>query len=62
MDSSTHIVRRDLMSSMGLLALVIILALFRIAWTGNWLKVLRVWRGLRERIMEGVETRHERTA
>jgi hypothetical protein len=42
MDSSTHIVRRDLMLSMGLLTLIITLALFRIAWTGNWLKVLRV--------------------
>jgi len=42
MDSSTHIARRDLMLSMGLLTLIIILALFRIAWTGNWLKVLRV--------------------
>jgi hypothetical protein len=30
------------MLSMGLLALIIIMALFRIAWTGNWLKVLRV--------------------
>jgi hypothetical protein len=42
MDLSTHNVRRDLTLSMGLLALIIILALCRIAWSGNWLKVLRV--------------------
>jgi hypothetical protein len=42
MDTSTNIVRRDLMLSMGLLALIITLALFRIAWSGNWIKVLRV--------------------
>jgi thiol:disulfide interchange protein len=42
MEPSGSIARRDMLVSMGLLALIIVLALGRIALDSNWQKVLRV--------------------
>jgi hypothetical protein len=41
-ESAGDVARRDLLLSMGLLALIILLALGRIALDGNWQKVVRV--------------------
>jgi hypothetical protein len=41
-ESAGDVARRDMLVSVGLLAVIIILALSRIALDGNWQKVLRV--------------------